>query len=170
MRLVEHPERFLNPVLLLMLLAHLVIASVVAVLIQRHFGSGLLFVATLVETAVIFVFAEAAPKTWAIEHPERSALLSAPLVAAVVNLLPIRVITRALIGVTNVILPGKGLKRGPFVSEQELLAASSPWMMNRGIFQIPADKGQWMLSVQHGLEDIGTYVEAFAEYAAGLAR
>ena len=80
-RLVEHPERFLNPVLLLMLLAHLVIASVVAVLIQRHFGSGLLFVATLVETAVIFVFAEAAPKTWAIEHPDRSALLSAPLVA-----------------------------------------------------------------------------------------
>ena len=121
-RLVEHPERFLNPVLLLMLLAHLVIASVVAVLIQRHFGSGLLFVATLVETAVIFVFAEAAPKTWAIEHPDRSALLSAPLVAGVVGLLPIRVITRGLIGVTNVVLPGKGLKRGPFVSEQELLA------------------------------------------------
>jgi magnesium and cobalt exporter, CNNM family len=121
-RLVEHPEHFLNPVLLLMLLSHLVIASVVAVLIERHFGSGVLILATVIETAVIFVFAEAAPKTWAIEQPERSALLSAPLVAGVVGLLPIRIITRALIGVTNVILPGKGLKRGPFVSEQELLA------------------------------------------------
>ena len=28
----------------------------------------------------------------------------------------------ALIGLTNVILPGKGLKQGPFVSEEELLA------------------------------------------------
>ena len=121
-RLVEHPEHFLNPVLLLMLLSHLVIASVVAVLIERHFGSGALIIATVVETAVIFVLAEAAPKTWAIEHPERSALFSAPLVAAVVELLPIRIITRFLIGVTNVILPGKGLKRGPFVTEQELLA------------------------------------------------
>ena len=30
-------------------------------------------------------------------------------------------ISRALIGLTNVLLPGKGLKEGPFVSEQELL-------------------------------------------------
>jgi glutamate-1-semialdehyde 2,1-aminomutase len=60
--------------------------------------------------------------------------------------------------------------RDSLACEPELLAASSPWMMNRGIFQIPADKGQWMLSVQHSSEDIGTYVEAFAEYCVGLAR
>ena len=31
-------------------------------------------------------------------------------------------LSRGLIGLTNVILPGKGLKEGPFVSEEELLA------------------------------------------------
>jgi CBS domain containing-hemolysin-like protein len=31
-------------------------------------------------------------------------------------------VSRALIGLTNVVLPGKGLKEGPFVSEEELLA------------------------------------------------
>ena len=30
---------------------------------------------------------------------------------------------RSLIGLTNVILPGKGLKRGPYTSQEELLAA-----------------------------------------------
>ena len=34
---------------------------------------------------------------------------------------PLRFISRALIAFTNVLLPGKGLKEGPFVSEQELL-------------------------------------------------
>ena len=34
---------------------------------------------------------------------------------------PLRLISRGLIGLTNVLLPGKGLKQGPFVSEQELL-------------------------------------------------
>ena len=31
-------------------------------------------------------------------------------------------VARGLIGITNVILPGKGLKKGPFVSQEELLA------------------------------------------------
>jgi CBS domain containing-hemolysin-like protein len=35
---------------------------------------------------------------------------------------PLRVLSRGLIGLTNWILPGKGLKEGPFVSEEELLA------------------------------------------------
>ena len=34
---------------------------------------------------------------------------------------PLRSSAAALIGLTNVLLPGKGLKQGPFVSEQELL-------------------------------------------------
>jgi magnesium and cobalt exporter, CNNM family len=121
-RLVAHPEQFLNPVLLLMLLSHLVIATVVGILAERHYGAGGVVVATIVETAVIFVLAEAAPKTWAVQHVERSALLTTPLTYAIVRFLPIRIITRGLIRVTNAILPGKGLKEGPFVSEEELLA------------------------------------------------
>jgi putative hemolysin len=71
---------------------------------------------------LVFVLAEAAPKTWAIEHPEQAALVAAPPVAALVRFWPLRIISRGLIGLTNVLLPGKGLKEGPFVSEEELLA------------------------------------------------
>lgn len=121
-RLVQHPERFLNPILLLTLGAHLAIAYAVTILVERRFGTGAAAFATVAEAAVIFVFAEAAPKTWAVQHPERSALLTAPLVAPIVRFLPIRLLSQALISMSNAIIPGRGPKEGPFVSEEELLA------------------------------------------------
>jgi putative hemolysin len=121
-RLVEHPERFLNPVLLLVLLCHLVAATLVGVLAERLFGPVGVAIATVVEVVVVFVFAESLPKTFAIQHPDRAALLTAPIVSGITSLLPIRLLARALIGLTNFIVPGKGLKEGPYVSEQEMLA------------------------------------------------
>jgi CBS domain containing-hemolysin-like protein len=120
-RLVEHPERFLNPVLLLLLICHIVASILVGILFEQYGAWGVVL-ATFVEVVVIFVLAEAAPKTWAVQHPERAALLAAPIVAAIVNFPPIRLLARMLIGLSNVILPGKGLETGPFVSEEELLA------------------------------------------------
>jgi CBS domain containing-hemolysin-like protein len=121
-RLVEHPERTLNPVLLLVLFCTLTAATLVGQVADHLFGAWGIAIATAFEVAVIFVFAEAAPKTWAIQHPDRAALFVAPLVSAIAGFPPIRLITRGLIGLSNVILPGKGLKQGPFVSEEELLA------------------------------------------------
>lgn len=121
-RLVERPERFLNSVLLLVLVCHLVVATLVGVLAEDLFGALGVAVAVFFEVVVIFVLAESAPKTWAVQHPERAALLTAPLVSLITNLAPIRLLARALIGLSNLILPGKGLKQGPFVSEEELLA------------------------------------------------
>ncbi|HEX2118799.1 MAG TPA: hemolysin family protein [Acidimicrobiales bacterium] len=121
-RLVEHPERFLNPVLLLVLLCHLVAATLVGVLAERLFGPVGVAVATVFEVVVVFVFAESLPKTFAVQHPDRAALLTAPLISAITGFLPIRLLARGLIGLTNLIVPGKGLKEGPYVSEQELLA------------------------------------------------
>jgi len=120
-RLVEHPERFLNPVLLLLLICHVVASILVGILFEQYGAWGVVL-ATFMEVVVIFVLAEAAPKTWAVQHPERAALLAAPIVAAVVNFPPIRLLARGLIGLSNIILPGKGLHQGPFVSEEELLA------------------------------------------------
>ena len=120
-RLVDHPERFLNPVLLLVLVCHVVASILVGVLFDKYGAVGVA-IATFLEISVIFVLAEAAPKTWAVQHTERAALLAAPLVSAVANFPPVRLLARALIGLSNVILPGKGLKEGPFVSEEELLA------------------------------------------------
>ena len=78
-------------------------------------------VGAVVNTIVIFVLAESMPKTWAILHTDRAGLRTSRFTEVLIRFWPLRMICRGLIGLTNVLLPGKGLKEGPFVSEQELL-------------------------------------------------
>lgn len=120
--LIAQPERFLNPVLLVVLVCQVVQAALTGVLADRLFGPWGIAAATFVNVVLVFVFAEAAPKTWAVLNPDRAALVSAGPVSALVRFPPVQLLSRALIGLTNVVLPGKGLKEGPFVSEEELLA------------------------------------------------
>ena len=122
LKLVEHPERFINPVLLLVLLCHLAAASIVGVLAERWAGALGVVLAVVFELVVIFVLAEAVPKTYAVQHPDQAALRVAPLVGAIVGFPPVRLFSRMLIGLANIVVPGRGLKQGPFVSEEELLA------------------------------------------------
>lgn len=122
LRLVEHPERFLNPVLLVVLVAQLVQSALTGIVADRLFGAVGAAAAVAANVVVVFVVAEAGPKTWAVQHPETAALLAARPVAALAAFPPLRLASRLLIVVTNVILPGKGLKNGPYVSEEELLA------------------------------------------------
>ena len=120
--LLERRNEALNPVLLLVLLCHLAVASIVAVVAYERFDVGGVLVALVIEVAVIFVVAEAMPKTYALQHTGRAAQRLAPVVRAVALFPPVRWITRLLIGVSNVLLPGKGRREGPAVSEEELLA------------------------------------------------
>jgi CBS domain containing-hemolysin-like protein len=121
--LVEHQE-WLNPTLFVTLASQLVQSTLLGVLSARIFGAWGVVAATVLNVTLFFVIAEVAPKTWAIQHTERAALAAARPIKALANLAPLRIASRALIGLTNVILPGKGLKRGPFTSEEELLAVA----------------------------------------------
>lgn len=123
--LVEAPERWINALLLVVLVCQIVQATLTGVVSNRLFGGLGVAIATFVNVVVVFVLAEAAPKTWALQNTERAALASARPVRWLVELAPLRLVARALIGLTNVILPGKGLKEGPFVSEEELLAVAA---------------------------------------------
>ncbi|HLN17101.1 MAG TPA: hemolysin family protein [Acidimicrobiales bacterium] len=122
-QLVEHPERFLNPVLLLVLICQLVSASLVGLLAGRWLGAIGVVVAIVFEIIVIFVFFEAVPKNWAVRHPERAALFAAPLVSAVVGFPPVRWVSSVLNGLAEFILGVRGDEqvRG-HVTESELLA------------------------------------------------
>ena len=64
-QLAEAPEKFLNPLLLLILICQLVSATMVGVLAERLFGAAGVFVATVGEVLVIFVIFEAIPKNYA---------------------------------------------------------------------------------------------------------
>ena len=120
--LVEHPEQFLNVVLLVVLVCQLVQATLIGIVSERLFGGWGVVIATVVNVIVVFVVAEAIPKTWAIEHTTRAARLCSGAVWRLSRLWPLPWIARGLIGFTNVIIPGKGLAQGPFVSEEEFLA------------------------------------------------
>jgi putative hemolysin len=121
-RLLEGRERVLNPVLLLVVVCHLSAAALVALLANDAFGPLGILLAVVALAVVLFVVAEAAPKTYALQHTARAALLVAPLVGVLARFPPVRLVTWALIGVSNLILPGKGRAAGPVVSEEELLA------------------------------------------------
>ncbi len=122
-RLVEDPEAFLAPILLLVLLCQLVAATLVGVIAAQVFGPIGVAVATVFEVVVIFVFSEAVPKQWAVRHSDRAALLAAPLVTTLVRFPPTRVVSSALIGLARLITPGgRGTRIEPDVTESELLA------------------------------------------------
>jgi len=119
-RIVEHLERDLNATYLAVNIVQTVQAALVGVLAGRLFGPLGVAIGIVLNVVVLFTLAEAAPKTWALQHTERAALLTAPLVEFIGRTL--RWPARGLIGVANIILPGKGLKKGPFVTEEEILA------------------------------------------------
>jgi len=122
LRLLERRERVLNPILLVLLTCHLAAATIVAVLAGDRYGTPGVLVGFAITLLVIFVLAEAVPKTYALLAADRAALRVTPLVQAIAAIAPLRWATRLLIGMANVILPGQGRAHGPSVSEEELLA------------------------------------------------
>jgi putative hemolysin len=120
-RLVSDPERWVNPLLLTVNICQTVQATLTGIVAGRLFGTAGVIVGVVLNVLVFFVLAEAVPKTYAILYSERAALLAARPAAALVAFPPLQLISRALISLTNVIVRGKGLKQGPFVSESELL-------------------------------------------------
>jgi CBS domain containing-hemolysin-like protein len=122
LRLVTHLDRVLPIVLFSLELCTLVAATLVGVVAAHAFGALGVVVATAFEVVVIFVVAELMPKTWAVGHPDRSALRAAPVISALVAFRPIGWVTRGLIAIANAILPGKGIKSGPYTSDEMLRA------------------------------------------------
>ncbi len=103
-RLIENPERFLNVILLLVLICQLVSATLVGVVAEHILGGIGVLVGAAFEVVVIFVLFEAVPKNWAVHNPDRAALFSAPIVSVIVAFPPIRFISSLLIGLANLII------------------------------------------------------------------
>lgn len=119
--LIEEPERWVNPLLLTVNICQTVQATLTGIVAGRLFGPAGVAVGVMLNVLVFFVLAEAVPKTYAVIYPERAARFTSRPVTALVKFPPVRWISRGLIGLTNVIVRGKGLEKGPFVNERELL-------------------------------------------------
>ncbi|MGH2783731.1 MAG: hemolysin family protein [Actinomycetota bacterium] len=117
-KIEEHPARYLNSIYLAVMFCQNGSAILVAIIAEHYTGSLGVTLLSVGFTLVYFVVVEAMSKTYGILHNDRVALFNAPLVVFLARVLSAP--TRLLIGVANALLPGKGLKQGPFVSEEEI--------------------------------------------------
>jgi putative hemolysin len=116
-RIESDPPRYLNAVYLAVMFCQNGSAILVAIIAERTYGGLGVTLVSIGFTLLYFVLVEATSKTFGVLHSDRAALAVAPLVWGLGRLLALP--TRALIGIANVILPGKGLATGPFISEAD---------------------------------------------------
>jgi len=117
-RIENDPARYLNAIYLSVMFAQNGSAILVAVATERYCGQAAIMAVSVLFTLAYFVVVEAMSKTFAILHSDRVALLLAPFVFVLGQVLTAP--TRMLIGLANLLLPGKGLERGPFVTQEEI--------------------------------------------------
>jgi CBS domain containing-hemolysin-like protein len=118
--MLEHPEQTLNVVLLMVLVSQLTSATLIGVLLEGTAGTLGVVLGIVLQIVLFFVIGEVAPKTFAVQHTERAALALTPMLWFLTNFAPLRWLSSLLIGIANVVLPGRGLKQGPFVTEEDL--------------------------------------------------
>jgi Mg2+/Co2+ transporter CorB len=98
LKLTEDNERLLGSILLGNNLVNILAASLATALFTAAFGDAGVLWATLVMTFLVLVFAEVAPKTYAITYPEKAAVRVAPVVQVAVRLFaPVVAVVRLLV-------------------------------------------------------------------------
>ncbi|UWQ19576.1 HlyC/CorC family transporter [Jannaschia sp. M317] len=98
LQVTEDNERLIGSVLLGNNIVNILAASLATALFTSLFGQQGVAVATLVMTALVLIFAEVLPKTYAISNPEAAASRVAPIIALVVRIFsPVVSVVRALV-------------------------------------------------------------------------
>lgn len=85
-RLMENPENLIGAILLGNNLVNILASALATSLFLSLFGEAGVVYATLAMTALVLVFGEVMPKTYAITNPERAALIIAPVIRVAVAL------------------------------------------------------------------------------------
>ncbi|MTH98098.1 HlyC/CorC family transporter [Roseibium sp. RKSG952] len=85
-RLIASRERLIGALLLGNNLVNILASALATTVFLELFGEAGVAIATIVMTALVLIFAEVLPKTWAISNPERFGLAVSPIVRVVVAL------------------------------------------------------------------------------------
>ncbi|MCV2865776.1 HlyC/CorC family transporter [Defluviimonas sp. WL0075] len=98
LEVTEDNERLIGAVLLGNNVVNILSASLATALLTRLFGDSGVALATLVMTALVLIFSEVLPKTWAITKPETAAAFVArPIRLVVIVLSPIVALVRLIV-------------------------------------------------------------------------
>jgi CBS domain containing-hemolysin-like protein len=121
--LADNPRPYLASTLLAMLLARVTSVVIAADVLVRSRVPMPAVVAIALMTFLLFQFAEIAPRSWVLQHPDQVMLLAARPVWWIGTVL--RPLVSLLIGINRLfllILPGRGMPRGPVASEEEIMS------------------------------------------------
>lgn len=176
LQLTEQPERLLGAILIGNNLVNVAATSLATFTLVKLFAEGGVIIATLVMTALIVIFAEIAPKTYAISNPEKNALRAATSVRRLVWMLsPALVVVQ---GITRGILflfraspePDRrvlaaqqevrgaielGRKRGTFVKRDRDLLVAAMDLDDTTVAEIMTPRGHVdMLNAEAGAEEL----------------
>ena len=121
--LTHRLSEVLNAILLAALLAQIGAATVAGLLADRWFGPLGVTIASAILTFILFIYAEAIPKTFAVRHPDKVAIALAFPLAAIELLL--RPLVKVLVAVADLQMPGKTVVASPTVTEDELRMLAS---------------------------------------------
>ena len=132
-RLSQNMERLIGGILLGNNLANIMASALATGLFISLFGDAGIAYATLAMTALVLIFAEVLPKTYAISNPDRVALGVAPVIAVVVTVLA--PIVRAVQAVIRLTLRTFGIDIG---ARQNVLSAHEEL---RGAIDLQAREG-----------------------------
>jgi CBS domain containing-hemolysin-like protein len=120
-KIANNPPAYLTSVLIVMLLFRVSATVLVTVVILRLGGSLSEVIAIGVMTFVLFQLAEIAPRTWALERLDQVLLGAARPVYLIGKVLgPLASVLVKASRVFLLILPGRGLPKGPLMSEEEI--------------------------------------------------
>jgi Mg2+/Co2+ transporter CorB len=86
-KLLQKPDRLIGLILLGNNLVNILAASIATVIGIRLFGSNGIWIASMVMTVVVLIFAEVAPKTVAAIHPERIAFPASYVLTVLLKIL-----------------------------------------------------------------------------------
>lgn len=117
-KIESNPPRYLSSLYLSVMFAQNGSAVLVAIVAEQAFGNLGITLVSVGFTLAYFVLVEAMSKTYGVLNSDRVALALAPMVVMLSRIFSLP--TRLLIGLSNVLLPGKGLPSGPFVSPEEI--------------------------------------------------
>jgi CBS domain containing-hemolysin-like protein len=119
--IVQDPPEARAAVLLVKLTAQVAATALATYVALRELDDLAAVIAAGVMTLVIFTFAELVPRTFTVQRTQQTALaVSRPIFFVARLLKPISKVLILLANATMVLLPGKGLPKGPFVTEDEI--------------------------------------------------
>ncbi|MDM7255333.1 MAG: HlyC/CorC family transporter [Paracoccus sp. (in: a-proteobacteria)] len=126
LKVTEDSERLIGSILLGNNIANILSASLATTLFMQAFGANGVAMATLVMTALVLIFAEVLPKTYAIQTPETVARLVARPIGILTRVLsPIVSVVRAIVRLILRILGVRADENAMFSLHEEIAGALS---------------------------------------------